>query len=515
MGFILPHLLTMGLNLPFEIWSRIASFLQPECVKKLYSVNHAMFQIGMEEKYRLALFRSSDDLLRVIPLLIHPIASGHVRSLDLSPHILPHTVFRLDKRENRDGLLAKAFRNRHRKRPPTNSVAPLEQILLVLRGFTNLTSLKLQSHGYHNCRELKSSIRSIAPALSSFKGLRILTLDIMVEGYQSLAPTTVFPVLEILTIALSHAYCSTDSKFIIHNVLAPFINNHHSTLCTFNLSTLHSPYTFDIPAFLLDLRHFSRLRSFSLRHPFVSIRQSDSAGVSHILRLHSEQLLELSLHAKGPIRYSMYPTAEQWYAQEFLQIQLPKLQVLDLDIELYPDIIRTASYLGQFRDSLISLKLAVNTLSYDDVQHIAETFSRQDRLTELRMSIGALSLQIFALLAKKLPALEILFLEFDELDMDSSDESMRGSSMLAERYLSKSPNSNHGVLSDGTVVASTNATFIMRTAIEHPSKAMELHDPTHDQEHKRLPNFAPAGELVGRVWLNKLCYKFGGLAMGA
>ncbi|KAG6864931.1 hypothetical protein C0991_006282 [Blastosporella zonata] len=408
--------------LPFEIWSRIASFLSHECVKKLYSVNHALFEIAMEAKYHVALFRSPDEVLVALPLLAHPIALAHVRCLELSPHVLINTISQLQKREGRDCILPKAFRNRSRKRPPAKSIKPLEQILVVLDGLSNLASLNLYSRGYNNCEDLKLAMTYIRPALASFKELRVLTLDIMVEGYQSLSLTTVFPLLENLHITLSNAYCSTDSKSIIDNILAPFVNNHHATLRAFHLSSLRSIYTFDIPAFLLKLRYFTSLKTFGLWHPFVSIRQSDSAGVRHVLHLHSEHLLELYLHAKGPIQYSMYPTAEQWYAQEFLQVKLPNLQVLDLDIELYPDIVQTAIYLGQFQSSLITLRLSVNTLSYEDVKHIAETFSIQDRLKELCLSVGVLSLQLFALLAEKLPSLEKLFLEFNELGSNSSDE---------------------------------------------------------------------------------------------
>ncbi|KAG6873336.1 hypothetical protein C0995_000195 [Termitomyces sp. Mi166 len=312
----------MFVNLPFEIWARIASFLPVQVVKKLYSLNHAMFEIAMKEKYRALLLESPGDILKALVILAE---------------------------------------------------------------------------------------------------LRSLTLDIMMEGYQSLSPTIVFPLLERLSIVLSHAYCSTDHKSLIHNVLAPFVNNHHSTLRIFHLSTLGSLYIFDIPSFLSQLQHFPHLETFRLWHPFVSIQQSDSTGVSHVLRLHSEHLLELSLHAKGPIQYSMYPTAEQWYAQEFLKVKLPKLQVLDLDIELYPDIIQTSSYLGQFRHSLKSLKLSVNMLSYEDVREIVHTFSEQDRLSELQMAIGVLSPQLLSLLASELPSLDILFLEFDKLSSSASN----------------------------------------------------------------------------------------------
>ncbi|KAG5719102.1 hypothetical protein E4T56_gene2104 [Termitomyces sp. T112] len=379
-----------------------------------------MFEIAMKEKYRAVVFSTPNDVLKALAVLVSPIASQHVRRLGLSPHVLSQTIcrFQSQKVPGRHSRLLKVFRNRKRE---FQEVITQDQILRVFNGLSRLDSLELHSRGNSDCRELRISMPFIAPTFASFKELRNLILDIMLEGYQSLSPTIVFPMLERLDIVLSHAYCSTDHKSILDNVLAPFVNNHHATLRILHLSTLRSLYIFDIPSFLSNLRHYPQLETFGLWHPFVSIRQSDSAGVTHILRLHSEHLLELSLHAKGPIQYSMYPTADQWYAQEFLQVKLPKLQVLDLDIELYPDIVQTTSYLGQFRHSLLSLKLSVNMLSYEDVKEIAQTFSEQDGLLELQMSIDVLSPHLLSLLASELPSLEILVLEFDKLSSSTSD----------------------------------------------------------------------------------------------
>ncbi|KAG6830231.1 hypothetical protein H0H92_001671 [Tricholoma furcatifolium] len=406
----------MVIDVPFEIWNRIASFLPPADLRRLYSINHAFFEIAMKEKYRVVLLNNSDKVVQALRLLTGSIISHHVRCLKLD---LPSVISR-QRGKRRQTIFCKTIRTR---KETSQYRSPEEWIPNFFSRLSNLEDLELAARRYPDSdhHALETVMQLVTPTFISLKTLRVLKLDIMVEGYQSLSSRIVFPVLEHLSISLYHGYCSTDHNFILEDVLAPFVNNQHLTLRIFHLSTVHSLYTFDIPSFLLKLRHLPQLKTFGFWYPFVSIRQSDSVGLSHVLRLHSQHLLELALHAKGPVQFSMYPTREQWYGQEFLRVELPKLQVLDLDIELYDDIVQTVVYLGQFRYSLISLKLFVNILSYDDIVHVVETFSQQDRLKELYVSVDVLSPQLLTLLATNLPSLETLHLEFDRLSSSIVD----------------------------------------------------------------------------------------------
>lgn len=46
----------MASNIPFEIWSEVATYL-PACdLKTLYPVNHAFFELAMAERYRAISF---------------------------------------------------------------------------------------------------------------------------------------------------------------------------------------------------------------------------------------------------------------------------------------------------------------------------------------------------------------------------------------------------------------------------------------------------------------------------
>ena len=49
---ILPIRFSPAVDLPLEIWLYIASFIPPDQLRKLYAVNHALFVIAMEERYK-------------------------------------------------------------------------------------------------------------------------------------------------------------------------------------------------------------------------------------------------------------------------------------------------------------------------------------------------------------------------------------------------------------------------------------------------------------------------------
>lgn len=51
------------ISLPFEVWLKIASFLPRDDRQKLYTVNHSLFQIAMDERYRVQYFYFRNQIL--------------------------------------------------------------------------------------------------------------------------------------------------------------------------------------------------------------------------------------------------------------------------------------------------------------------------------------------------------------------------------------------------------------------------------------------------------------------
>lgn len=48
--------------IPFDIWLEIASYLSRDDCIRLYSVNRALFEISMDERYRLVCFRYPEEI---------------------------------------------------------------------------------------------------------------------------------------------------------------------------------------------------------------------------------------------------------------------------------------------------------------------------------------------------------------------------------------------------------------------------------------------------------------------
>lgn len=49
---LMQNSLKMKTTLPYDVWLRIAEFLQPATLRKLLSVNHAFFDIVVNRRYR-------------------------------------------------------------------------------------------------------------------------------------------------------------------------------------------------------------------------------------------------------------------------------------------------------------------------------------------------------------------------------------------------------------------------------------------------------------------------------
>lgn len=57
-------------DIPFDVWLEIANYLSPHDRKGLYSVNHALFEIAMDERYKLVYFQYAKEIAANMDILM-------------------------------------------------------------------------------------------------------------------------------------------------------------------------------------------------------------------------------------------------------------------------------------------------------------------------------------------------------------------------------------------------------------------------------------------------------------
>lgn len=245
--------------------------------------------------------------------------------------------------------------------------------------------------------------------------LQRLTLDITLESYRlALSTTLVLPRLEDLSVKLSRAQNNDSSDdAVLHNIMIPFVNNHHLTLQSLDIS---SEQGFDISSLVLKLQHFPCLWKFSASYPIFTIRQADqSSGLRHVLETHSDTLRSIRFRFQ-PLG-GIYPTEDDWHEQAFLCVKLPNLESADLCIEGYAlRNIDPSRYLQQYANSLTSVTFhRPRVLVYEDVERLVGLFAHHDRLRSLDITVHVLNPHLLDLIAEKLPSLGRLALSFTML----------------------------------------------------------------------------------------------------
>lgn len=246
--------------------------------------------------------------------------------------------------------------------------------------------------------------------------LRSLTLDISLEGYRhALSKDLTLPNLGDLDISLSMGDVAAEKIAILCNLVAPFINNHDQTLQSFKLSFNDN---FDTTPFLLQLRYFHLLRHIAISYPFISTKYAGPDGLQYVLKRHSRTLRSLAFQFKLPKQLYHRVLSwewEDWSGQEFLHAELPKLESIDIQTELGPDIVKelVVQYLARYNATLTSITIRDRIATFDHMKKLVDAFARCDRLLNLDIRVSVLNPQLLDLLAEKLPNLEGLRLGFE------------------------------------------------------------------------------------------------------
>jgi hypothetical protein len=248
-----------------------------------------------------------------------------------------------------------------------------EVITKIIRNMSNVQELTFcpsypRPDSLPHLRDVEYVLRIVAAnAWTSFgSSLMSLTVKLSYEGYFSvLTPTLVFARLERLSVTLSEVNRTSDHTKLMCDLLIPFINNHHSTLRCLRLALIS--YHLNISPCLLGVHRLPHLQQLQFRHIFRDTGHINTSGLRHILEIHSDVLRDLELHFELP--YSSIPSNE-WYTEGFSDVALPRLESLTLWPGKYLNLGRTAAYLRRLGDSLTTVILDGNTLSFSELEAI-------------------------------------------------------------------------------------------------------------------------------------------------
>ncbi|KDR76197.1 hypothetical protein GALMADRAFT_225877 [Galerina marginata CBS 339.88] len=419
----------MVVDLPYDVWLHVASYLSSEEVKRLYSVNRVLFNIAMDLLYNTGFIGSlfHSETHRALTRLIVPDRAARVREFTFQPAGLCKMLLepRAKQYERKfaffyDGL-SKTIANRpsntnsSRVQHPMPAEMARKNVIKIMGQMTSLESLKVtilssDEHRYFN--DMRTSF--FDPGWTIFgSSLKDINLNIPLEDMERVLPDPrhhqgTLPKLETLSMSLRRAVPSTEACSILLGTILPFVDQNGNNLQSMVLSVADV----DFSPLLLKIKHIRALSSFRMKLHFSTTVKIDLTSLRHFLETHQSHLTSLSLD----MVFGYYvPQPEIFFAKECLGVKLPRLKTLSLRLHHFPPTYRvgTIPFVHQFRESLVSLDLESEPLfwSLTELKDLLKEF-KPNILQELSISVHVFEPALLSILFAKLPNLQALQLHF-------------------------------------------------------------------------------------------------------
>ncbi|KAJ2912287.1 hypothetical protein MD484_g8131, partial [Candolleomyces efflorescens] len=418
----------------YDVWANIASFLPSKALQGLYSVNQALFNLSMDERYRrldlsnpgdestrtfLQRLRSDDQfrIRRVRELILSIRAFGFFPGLDnfdwrasLSKNGLDAVYYNLSQKQKKKskkkaGKLAEA----------ESSLVLLQETLNVIRAIPELQRCVIQgafpAPGHGSSYGIAFPL--VLAAWSASKStMRALELEVPVEVLSEiLPPQLAFDGLEHFGINLNITYRSTDAMEMLLSTMVPFISRHQSTIRSFALRTSEHLH---LTPFFKSLPSIPLLRDLEIEQGYVSTLQTDTIGLHDFLIRHAEQLKNLTLLFDGlGLHLVRDKLMEDWPQHPCLHVSYPNLHRLSFGLHNFPQDFgeKIQQSLDDFwTPKLRHFKLAVN-LEADQVDIVLSKIPKDVELASLSLAVETLEPELFDTLSTRLPHLVDLEVE--------------------------------------------------------------------------------------------------------
>ncbi|KAJ7280171.1 hypothetical protein C8J57DRAFT_120430 [Mycena rebaudengoi] len=425
-------------GVPFEIWLHITEFMPPAEVRSLYGVNHSLFEIAMDARYKvldLEVYDSSGKIISKLTPLKDPAIAKRVRHLAISGLLLqkcilqtiasPKVISQIEGLANTMAYLKRSLPDLDATTVSSPFVRQLSEILPTLNNVSVYTLVwdfrEGMRYGDIIHRSLKTLILDVAwPAFGSLRTLNISALP----GRFSAVVSSIVSLdqLEELTLELFRPPTGSQSLGI-HDASFPESVARFFAWVNPRLETLSIKFALDFDFSCL----FDQLQSFkNLRRLFLQIVLDhdgvipDSSGLEHFFAHAALELrhLTLSLH------YSAISSAHRTVRGLAMACAcIPRLETLHIHFGMPRTGLSTTllaelrSVFNGARHTLHTLVLEGISLNYDDLEAVTSIFADLGALRSVTLGVLTLTPSHIDLLAKNLPSIGTLGVIFSHLSL--------------------------------------------------------------------------------------------------
>lgn len=254
----------------------------------------------------------------------------------------------------------------------------------------------------------------LAPLLGTWKGLEKLTLKIPPEMLSSLNQVRLPKLLSLEINLYTGDWSTVDINNEFDGFLV-FIHNLKDTLKSITISSTSSSAHLNFVYFFTHLGRFPHLERFNFSIPFEGAQLPSTVSLQNFLESHRSSLRHLSLTTSRCGSHGG-PTNPEWIQAILSSVHFPYLRSVELALRpVKADLVPISQFLGLHSTTLHSVALSDRELSCSQVDDLIDGLGTSPAVSELRLRVRYLSLDLLNSLALKLPQLEILALAFSDI----------------------------------------------------------------------------------------------------
>ncbi|KAF7290703.1 hypothetical protein MIND_01310900 [Mycena indigotica] len=263
-----------SVELPEDVWRYVAAFIPNNHLITLISVNGPLFNIALDEIYRVVRWEKLDRyFLRDLERLRLPFLAARVRKLHIRGWFIEYLI-------QRDELLRLSNQVLTcKKSPPTFSAsgnASAREILVAMTEAMQLmTGVIDYTFEWRDLSLTRESACLLKVGRATFGNLRRLSFFAQMKNYGRFMVDIDFPALEELQVSFDYDAdntCIAVNAYILQSLVAPFVNTHARSLNILRVSSLAND---DLAPLFRTLVLFPRLLVLGVELPFDNTHLAD------------------------------------------------------------------------------------------------------------------------------------------------------------------------------------------------------------------------------------------------